>query len=158
MICVWLCSLCCACRRPTISKYKGNNGLSDELFSSCMYKNLELKGCKILFALLENGLWFQNYYSIQEAPGHLQQHCIKLRSHICMECDVMIPYMSIKQNPIHGVIFPLTFDWLNWVRSYCWLTGKLWYLWHNFVGDTIVYRQDSDIILLWTVRDFYKQT
>ena len=27
----------------------------------------------------------------------------------------------------------------------CWLSGKLWYLQHNCVGDTIVYHWDSDI-------------
>ena len=28
-----------------------------------------------------------------------------------------------------------------------WLSGKLWYLQHNCVGDTIVYHSDSDFIL-----------
>ena len=31
------------------------------------------------------------------------------------------------------------------IITYRWLSGKLWYLQHNCVEDTIVYHSDSDI-------------
>ena len=53
--------------------------------------------------------------------------------------------------PLSHWLPPVKQPWGMWVnRSHPWLSGKLCYLQHNRVGDTIVYHQYSDMDLLGT--------